>query len=283
MGESEHQTKGPLKPRTILVADDSVTIRRVVELCFLDTDIRVVSAASGSEAVRKIAEEEPDAVIADVVMSEPDGYALAALVKDSSRPVPVLLLAGTFEPFDGDRARASGADGCLVKPFDSRTLLDIVQRLLQKSPRPRTTSVPGAETLQDEEVDSVLDSIAPGEAPTYVEADRIPNVTAPEREAPATSVSPETASVPSERPAAEEMAPHETQRSADRSIVDSPRSDEGVSRLSERDVDAIARAVLARLSDEVVREIAWEIVPDLAERIVRQRIRELEREEDEVR
>jgi len=73
---------------------------------------------------------QPDVVLADVVMPGPTGYEICRQVKSSDRPVPVLLLAGTFEAFDHDLARSCGADGCLMKPFESRTLMDRVSSLL---------------------------------------------------------------------------------------------------------------------------------------------------------
>lgn len=62
--------------RTILLADDSVTIRKIVELTFSDTDIRVCSVASGQEALDRLSELRPDLVLADVVMPGPSGYEL---------------------------------------------------------------------------------------------------------------------------------------------------------------------------------------------------------------
>ena len=110
-------------PRTILLADDSLTIRKVVELTFGDTDIRVETVGSGREAIERLDVLRPDLVLADVVMPGPSGYDVCRAVKSSGRPVPVLLLAGTFEAFDPEEARACGADGHMTKPFDSKTLV----------------------------------------------------------------------------------------------------------------------------------------------------------------
>ena len=117
--------------RTILIADDSPTIRKIVELAFSDTDIRVESAQGGGEALHRLADVRPDLVLADVVMPDPSGYELCRTIKSSERPVPVVLLAGTFEPFDAERARQCGADGHLVKPFESEALRAKVHALLE--------------------------------------------------------------------------------------------------------------------------------------------------------
>jgi CheY-like chemotaxis protein len=217
--------------RTILLADDSVTIRKIVELTFGETDIRVCSVGSGREALDRLNDLHPDLVLADVVMPGPSGYDVCRAVKQSERPVPVLLLAGTFEPFDAERARACGSDGHVTKPFDSRQLIDRVERLLAKAPEPPV--VPPEAPESDDVLHAMLDGL---DSPA---AD-------PMRDAP------DRASLERPEPAAPALSPE--------------------------DIDAIARAVVARLSERVLREIAWDVVPDLAETIVRERIRELERE-----
>ena len=144
--------------KSILVADDSITIRKVVELTFAETGIRVESVGSGREALDRIPVLRPDLVLADVVMPEPSGYDVCRAVKASERPVPVLLLAGTFEPFDPERARGVGADGHLIKPFESRTLVERVEALLAAPPSP--VPAPVAEAPPAEELESVLDDLA---------------------------------------------------------------------------------------------------------------------------
>lgn len=119
-------------PHTLLLADDSVTIQRVIELTFADEDIRVVAVGDGKQAIERIQAERPDIVLADVGMPERDGYEVAAFVK--GRPdlaaVPVLLLTGAFEPIDEPRARAAGCDGVLVKPFEPQMVINRVKDLL---------------------------------------------------------------------------------------------------------------------------------------------------------
>lgn len=118
--------------KTILLADDSSTIRRIVELSFSGGEVRVASASSGVEALAQLDRLQPELVLADIVMPAPDGYELCRRIKASEHPVPVVLLAGTFEHFDEERARACGADGYLLKPFEAEQLRDKVQALLQR-------------------------------------------------------------------------------------------------------------------------------------------------------
>src|SRR3990172_7900351 len=95
---------------TLLLADDSVTIQRVIELTFANEDVRVVATSDGETAIQRIDADPPDIVLADVGMPKLDGYAVAAHVKNTPllRNIPVLLLTGAFDPVDEDKARASG-------------------------------------------------------------------------------------------------------------------------------------------------------------------------------
>jgi len=133
--------------RTILVADESSTIRRIVELAFADTELRIETAASGREALDRLTAIPPDVLLVDVALGEPSGYDLCRMVKRSSRSVPVLLLTGAFDPFDREQAREAGADGHLVKPFDSSLLRARVAELLDApvAAEPRSAPVPLAE------------------------------------------------------------------------------------------------------------------------------------------
>ena len=233
-------------PRTILLADDSVTIRKVVELTFSDTDIRVESVGSGREALERLPALRPDLVLADVVMPGPSGYEVCRAVKASDRPVPVLLLAGTFEPFDPVEARRCGSDGHMTKPFDSRTLMLRVEDLLQGPPPQPPPPTPPREA-RDPHLEAMLETIAAPAEPAAAVAE------------------PEAAYEPEAAPPTQAPAP----AAAPVAIAAS---------LSAADIDAIAEAVVRKLSDGVLREIAWDVVPDLAEAIVRERLRELERE-----
>lgn len=118
--------------KTILLADDSVTIQKVIELTFMDQDQRVVTVSSGDAALAKLEEEKPDFVIADVHMPGATGYDVAKRSKELFPEVPVLLLVGTFEPFDEAELTASGADQVLKKPFDSQELQRLVEELDSK-------------------------------------------------------------------------------------------------------------------------------------------------------
>lgn len=118
--------------KTLLLADDSVTIQRVVELTFAHEDVRVVAVADGKRALEFISVERPDIVVADVGVAEVDGYGISSHIRKSAalRDTPVLLLAGAFEPVDEGKVRNCGCDGVIVKPFEPQQLVGRVKELL---------------------------------------------------------------------------------------------------------------------------------------------------------
>ena len=119
-------------PHKLLLADDSVTIQRVIELTFADEDVHVLAVGDGKKAIESIQAERPDIVLADVGMPERDGYDVAEFIKRNPQlaNIPVLLLTGAFEPIDETRARAVGCDGVLVKPFEPQMVINRVKDLL---------------------------------------------------------------------------------------------------------------------------------------------------------
>jgi CheY-like chemotaxis protein len=146
-----------LAGRKLLLADDSATIQKVIDLTFADEGVQVVAVGNGQDAIDQLLELEPDIVLADVFMPSPDGYEVCRYVKthEKLKHIPVMLLVGSFEPFDEAEARRVGADDILIKPFQSiRRLIDRVGALVTKPPvekeRP-TAELPKVEEPQDEE------------------------------------------------------------------------------------------------------------------------------------
>jgi CheY-like chemotaxis protein len=133
----------------LLLADDSVTIQRVVELTFSGEDVQVVTVGDGEQAIARIPVERPDIVLADIGMPKRSGYDVAAFVK--GRPdlshIPVLLLAGAFEPVDDARAQQVKCDGVLVKPFEPQQVVSRVRELVdgvKEKPFPMAAPEPPA-------------------------------------------------------------------------------------------------------------------------------------------
>jgi CheY-like chemotaxis protein len=120
----------------LLLADDSVTIQRVIELTFADEDVQVMAVSDGEQAIAAVDKRTPDIVLADVGMPGRDGYEVAQHIKNTPRlaHIPVVLLTGAFEPIDQARADAVGCDGVLAKPFEPQLVIGRVKELLARRP-----------------------------------------------------------------------------------------------------------------------------------------------------
>jgi response regulator RpfG family c-di-GMP phosphodiesterase len=173
-------------------------------------------------------------------MPDPTGYELCRTIKSSDRPVPVVLLAGTFEPFDNELARDCGADAHLVKPFESEVLLEKVRTLLE----PPEESQPAVEDVAEDAEDEAF-------------VEQVLAVVSDDDEV---EIAVTTDDGVEEEPVA-------------------PRPESVSLPITQDFVDAVADAVVQRISSEVVREVANDVVPRLATEIIRERIRELEQEE----
>lgn len=140
-------------PKTLLLADDSVTIQKVVGISFANEDIELVTVDNGDDAVDRARELRPDIILADVVMPGKTGYQVCEAIKDDPAlaHIPVLLLTGTFETFDENRAAQVRADGHITKPFEAQALVDQVNSRLAESgptiePEPEGLGLTGLET-----------------------------------------------------------------------------------------------------------------------------------------
>ena len=131
-------------PKTLLLADDSVTIQKVVGISFANEDVRLLTVDNGDDAIARAREAKPDAVLADVVMPGKNGYEVCEAIKSDPalRHIPVLLLTGTFEAFDAERAKLAGADGFVTKPFEAQLLVDRVNELLARAAKAAPLQAP---------------------------------------------------------------------------------------------------------------------------------------------
>ncbi len=112
--------------KRILLADDGISIKKMVNINLADGDYQVVTVDNGNDVLKKAREFSPDYILADVGMPGKSGYEVCEAVKadPSMLHIRVFLLAESNEGFDRDRADQIGADGFILKPFDSRTFID---------------------------------------------------------------------------------------------------------------------------------------------------------------
>lgn len=148
----------------VLVADDSATIQKVVELTLSRAGVELIQARSGKEALQKARDLKPDLMLIDHSMPDQSGQELCAEVRQDPglKDVPIILMAAALEPVDEAAIRGAGASDVVTKPFESQTLIDKVKQLLLAPIAPAVTAQPsmapfpgdemgvGAETLTGE-------------------------------------------------------------------------------------------------------------------------------------
>ncbi len=139
--------------KKVLLADDSATIQKLVEMNLSDTEYELLAVSDGKQAVDQLAEFQPDIILADTIMPLMDGYEVCHFVKshDQYRHIPLILLKGRFQPFDESRAASVSYDDKLPKPFSKDQLLSLIERLISEKE---------AERL-DAQVETALETTAP--------------------------------------------------------------------------------------------------------------------------
>jgi CheY-like chemotaxis protein len=259
----------------ILVADDSVTIQKMISLAFSDEEAVVQPVSDGDSAIELLKSFRPDIVLADVCMPGCNGYEVCERIKDNPefREIPVVLLAGTFEPYDDREAARVKSDGHLTKPFDMTELIDLVYSL---APKRGETDSPSLEKESAGQSEGDVYIHVPGGSgknrvgrrssvgqlvwDSFAGSDRILELFDAETLAAARGMSsavPDTGNIPKN-----------TETSAIK--VDGSMA---VS-LSDELLDQIVDMVVRRMSTEVIRDVAWEVVPELSETLVRRAIEE---------
>ena len=116
--------------RTVLIVDDSPTVRKIVGVTLERQGARVLAAAGAIEALAKLDETVPDLILLDINMPYMDGYQLCKIVRanKSTHDVPVVMLSGRDGSFDKMRGRMSGANDYITKPFEPAALIDALNK-----------------------------------------------------------------------------------------------------------------------------------------------------------
>jgi CheY-like chemotaxis protein len=141
----------------VLVADDSITIQKVLGIIFGSDEYSLTVVDNGKAAVDKAREIIPDILLIDALMPGMTGYEVAEMVRStpSLADKPILILTGSFEPFDEEKANKCGADDFIAKPFESQQIITKVKELLELG-RSRTLSAqvspsqPAPETVPEQ-------------------------------------------------------------------------------------------------------------------------------------
>lgn len=121
--------------KTVLAVDDALTMRKMVVFTLRNAGFDTIEAANGVEALQKLATSNVDLIITDVNMPEMNGieFTRQARLALRGRPVPILILTTESELEKKNQARAAGATGWIVKPFQQDQLLNVVGKVLPGS------------------------------------------------------------------------------------------------------------------------------------------------------
>jgi CheY-like chemotaxis protein len=263
--------------RTILLADDSPTIRRLVTQTFAGANYKIAEVSNGEAAIKTLEELKPSIVLADIYMPGKNGYEVCTYIRNHERfhDTPVVLLVGAFDAFDEEVAKQSGATANITKPFEPGALIDLVNSLLPPDEAEHElTSEPVVEAEREREVKSEAMSVqaAPGEKPVPPDSPAPVDVSS---EAPLSPVP----AHPSVKPAAAGPAPENTAETEDLLGLEAifrQEPEEVVRAISDEDIERIADRVIQRLSSAVIESIAWDIVPDITEKIVREELKRID-------
>ena len=278
--------------KTLLAVDDSVTMRKVLEITFTGEDFRVITADTTQSAVGKLS-ENPQVCVIDTVIGGEDGYALAKEVRRRAPGASIILLASRYAPYDQARGRDAGADDWADKPFDTQQLIDKVRKVLvakeaapappppvAASPAPPLVAPPPAQPPYRAPAAALA---APSPPSQQIVRGTQPSLSGsvPQRSStlvfgentPGPGPMPARSGAPAAATAAPPAPPASSVPAVQHAINGQLAGKLGELGLTPQQADA----VLA-LSREVVERIVWEVVPQLAEAIIKEEIVRLTKE-----
>ena len=123
--------------RKILVVDDELYIRNILEFSLSSEGFEVYTVADGEQALQKALDLMPDLIILDVMMPKLDGFEVCRAIKakDETKHIPVFLLTARDKEADRQRGEEVNCDVYLTKPFSPNKLAELVLRFLTPSPK----------------------------------------------------------------------------------------------------------------------------------------------------
>jgi len=290
--------------RKLLLADDSITIQKVVELVLAEEDFEIKAVSNGEDAINILESFRPEIVLADIEMPKINGYQLCDRIKKNPAMshVPVILLAGAFEPIDEELARKVGADDSVIKPFESQELISKINAAFTMSSAgaEEFAVVAEAEDLADEELLELTEEpveaaeavgVAEGEEDLW-SMEEVPEAVAgseAETELVEEAGSEEFFVLEEEAPSAQPVAAPAGQKLAPqvvREVVMPPVAapskeellaafektvDERVTTfLSSLDIRETILASLMPAMKESVERVLWEVAPELTEKVLKE-------------
>lgn len=118
----------------VLLADESSTIKKAIQMALADYGVEVKSVPSGLDVLPVTHTFQPDIILADILLTKKNGYEVCFEIKSDAktRSIPVILMWSSFMQLDQPQAQKVKADGSIEKPFDSETLRQIIEKCVPK-------------------------------------------------------------------------------------------------------------------------------------------------------
>jgi DNA-binding response OmpR family regulator len=127
-------------PYKIIIADDSPSIQKTIQMSFPAPEFEVFAFNDGKEFIESLKQVVPDAILLNLSLPEKDGYEIGAFIKkkEEFKKIPLILLKEAFEPLDKERIAAFDYDDLIQKPFDSEMLTETVRTMIEGQQIPNT-------------------------------------------------------------------------------------------------------------------------------------------------
>jgi CheY-like chemotaxis protein len=272
---------------TVLAVDDSVTMRKVLEITFAGSDYHVVTAAGGDAALQAVQQHRPAIALVDATLEPSDGYEVCRQIKAASPSTAVVILSSKQNPYNTGSGSAAGADDHIDKPYDTQQVLDKVGRVLSGGAQPAAAAP--APAARPAPAAAAAPAARPAAAPANIPSSGAPRAKtllySPDAVPPALAAAragqPAPAAAPAARPAAPAPAAHAAHAPAAAAAVGPAISAAVNGQLQQKLGDlALTPAqidAVAALSREIVERVVWEVVPVLAETIIKEEIARLTR------
>jgi len=280
--------------RKLLLVDDSITIQKVVELILAEEGFEIKTTNNSEEALNIIPSFKPDVILADVEMPKINGYQLCESIKQDPfmHSIPVILLAGAFEPVDEDLAKQVKADDFIIKPFESQELISKINAALSVSSvmEGEAGGIVEAETFGLGEVSDEEDLRAAEEIPEVAEVEGWPVKEGADIGTEELLEIPEEVEVEAEAAATEEITPPGEKavpagikigiaevgllaKDELKDIFGNTVNEKISSLLSSPDIKEAILASLTPLIKDSVEKILWEVAPDLVESMLKEMLK----------
>ena len=301
--------------KTLLAVDDSVTMRKVLEITFSGEDFRVITAENANSALGKLG-ENPGVFVVDTVLGGDDGYALAKELRKRSPSAPIIMLASRYAPYDQARGRDAGADDWADKPFDTQQLIDKIRKVIlakeaggQQQQQPAAATAPPAPMAAPPQAAPPYRAPAPPQQAPPPAAHQAPPPMASQNmggsgglgrgtqpslggsaqsvrtgtlvfgEQQGAATAPPAAAPPPPRPAAYAPPPSPmATTSAGGGAIGAAVTGHLAGKLGELGLSPQQADAVLALSRDVVERVVWEVVPQLAETMIKEEIQRLMKE-----